>query len=62
MTAFEAEQADEAARLRPPTRSVGLGLADRACLALARRLDVPTVTADRTWAALDLGVEIVMIR
>jgi PIN domain nuclease of toxin-antitoxin system len=31
-------------------------------LALATRLGVPAVTADRAWANLDLGVEIVCIR
>ena len=59
---FDAEQAEAAARLRAPTRSVGLGIADRACLALAQRLGVPAVTADRTWAEAGLDVEIVTIR
>jgi PIN domain nuclease of toxin-antitoxin system len=31
----------EVGRLRPKTRALGLSLADRACLALAARLDVP---------------------
>ena len=44
------------------TRSAGLSLADRACLALASRLGVPAVTADRAWTTLDVGVEIVCIR
>ncbi len=29
----------------------GLSLADRLCLALGDRLDVPVLTADRTWGA-----------
>ena len=38
--------------------------ADRACLALARSLDVPAVTADTPWADLseEVGVEVVLIR
>ena len=37
-------------------------LADRACLALAVRLGVPAVTADRAWAELDVGVEVIAVR
>jgi PIN domain nuclease of toxin-antitoxin system len=47
-----AEDAIEAARLRPLTKDKGLSLADRACLALGRRLSVPVLTADREWADL----------
>jgi ribonuclease VapC len=46
----------EIARLRPLTKAHGLSLADRACLALAKRLNIPVVTADREWADLGLGV------
>jgi len=51
-----------AARLLPATRVRGLSFADRACLALARRLDLPAMTADRAWRDVDCGVEIVCIR
>lgn len=50
------------AELRPRTRRLGLSLADRACLALALRLGVPVVTADRVWAEADVGVEVRLIR
>lgn len=50
------------ARLRPLTKTRGLSLADRACLALAQRLDVPVFTADREWANLGLGVRVQLIR
>ena len=59
---FETVDAQSAGDLSPATRRFGLSLADRACLALAARLGVPAVTADRTWAELDVGVEIVCIR
>ena len=52
----------EIARLRPLTKTHGLSLADRACLALARRLDLPVVTADRDWADLNLGITLQLIR
>jgi PIN domain nuclease of toxin-antitoxin system len=59
---FDESDAETAATLCERTRRMGLSLADRACLALATRLGVPAVTADRAWANLDLGVEIVCIR
>lgn len=54
----------EAGLLRTATRSAGLSLGDRFCLALAKRLDVPAVTADKAWAtvAQAVGVEITLIR
>lgn len=50
------------ARLRPVTRRQGLSLADRACLALAERLDVPALTADRKWLEADVAAEVRLIR
>ena len=50
------------ARLRPLTRRQGLSLADRACLALAERLDVPALTADRKWLEADVVAEVQLIR
>jgi ribonuclease VapC len=53
----------EVARLRPLTREAGLSLGDRACLALARRLEAPALTADLAWSqAGDLAVELTQIR
>jgi ribonuclease VapC len=46
------------------TRPLGLSLGDRACLALARRERLPTLTADRIWlqAGTLIGVEVRLIR
>lgn len=60
--AFDQPQARAAARLRSATRHAGLSLGDRACLALGAQLGCSVVTADRIWASLDIGVEIVVIR
>lgn len=46
------EDSIQIARLRPLTRDRGLSLADRACLALAERLQVPVLTADGAWIDL----------
>ena len=60
---FDRETALLSGAYRPRTRHLGLGPGDRACLATARRLRVPALTADRVWARVDLrGVEIVVIR
>ena len=48
--------------LRRSTKSRGLSLGDRACLAFAQKLGVPAMTADKAWAGLDIGIEIRVIR
>lgn len=52
----------EAGMLRPATRHLGLSFGDRACLATALSAGLPVMTSDRNWAALDLDVEIELIR
>ena len=52
----------DAAALRPATRARGLSLGDRACLALAARLNLPVLTADGEWAKLDLPVRVELFR
>ena len=59
---FDAALAVAAGLLRTATRGQGLSLGDRACMALAIREQARVVTADRAWAALDLGVEVELIR
>jgi ribonuclease VapC len=46
------------------TRSVGLSLGDRMCLALAIREGLPAVTADRTWSTIAqaIGATVDVIR
>ena len=60
IVAFDAVDIVPSARMRHASRSVSLG--DRACLALAARLAVPAVTADRAWAELSIDVEVQLIR
>jgi ribonuclease VapC len=43
-------------------KAPSLSLRDRCCLALARRLGTPAVTADQDWIALKLEVQIQTIR
>lgn len=59
---FDAAQAEQAGLLRSVTRARGLSLGDRCCLALAKSLGAPVLTADRAWVGLDVGVRIDLIR
>jgi PIN domain nuclease of toxin-antitoxin system len=59
---FDIELADRVGELRPQTKSYGLSLADRACLALAERQGLPALTGDRKWSQFDLGIEVRIFR
>jgi ribonuclease VapC len=59
---FDEELAYRASVLRTATRSAGLSLGDRACLALAERLGVPALTSDRISGTLQLGIQVEVIR
>jgi ribonuclease VapC len=59
---FTQADAVEVARLRPLTRSAGLSLGDRACLALAKRLGERALTADSSWDDVPHGVQVEQIR
>jgi len=59
---FDADLAQASTALRQGTRHRGLSLGDRACLALAQKLGVPAVTADRAWRDLGVPVSITLIR
>ena len=59
---FTEQQAETAGKLWIETRSLGLSLADRACLSLACERALPVLTADRDWKKLHLDLEIEIIR
>jgi ribonuclease VapC len=64
LVTFDEELAQAAGLLVPVTKSAGLSLGDRACLAVAQRLAVPVLTADRAWqgVARAVGVDVQLIR
>ena len=59
---FTVEQAKRTGDLVSVTRSLGLSLGDRACLALALAQKAPVYTTDRSWKHLKLDLRIVVIR
>jgi PIN domain nuclease of toxin-antitoxin system len=52
----------ETGLLRASTRSAGLSLGDRACLALACSLDATALTTDQAWDKLDIGIAVELAR
>jgi PIN domain nuclease of toxin-antitoxin system len=50
------------AALREPTKSRGLSLGDRACLALGKLTGLPVLTTETRWDNLTIDVEIRRIR
>lgn len=61
---YDLAQALATAQLRAVTRSAGLSLGDRACLALAKARQVEALTADTAWQTVadDAGVCVTLIR
>lgn len=61
---FLVEDADLTGTFWAQTKDLGLSLGDRACLALAHRLSLPAMTADRAWKDLprELAIEIELVR
>lgn len=61
---YDHDQAQITAQLRKATRSAGLSLGDRACLALAYSRGIEALTADRAWqdVAGEADVEVTVIR
>jgi ribonuclease VapC len=59
---FREEDAVAISKLRVRTKKFGLSLGDRTCLALGAALQLPILTADKSWLRLDLGLAIELIR
>ncbi len=59
---YNEKEALLAASLLPKTSPKGLSLGDRACLALAMRVNLPVLTADKVWKTLGLSVKIETFR
>jgi ribonuclease VapC len=59
---FNTELAYKVGLLRPLTKSAGLSLGDRACLALAQHLHLPALTTNRVWKDLLPDVTVQLIR
>ena len=62
LVVFDEHLAVETARLRAATKSLGLSLADRSCIALARHLRLPLYTTDKAWQSVKAGIKINLIR
>lgn len=62
--AHDADAAIGAGFICVATKPKGLSLGDRACLALAKQMNLPAVTANAAWVELTdrLGVELVTVR
>jgi len=59
---FSETDARISASMQSATRSYGLSLGDRACLALGQRLGASVLTADRVWTQIPMGLSITAIR
>ncbi len=59
---FELVESEMAGAIYVITQESGLSLADRACLAVATKLDAPAYTTDREWLNVDLDLDIKLIR
>jgi ribonuclease VapC len=59
---FSQQDCFAVAAMYPLVSAKGLSLGDRACLALAQRLDLPALTAERAWLGLPHGVTVRLIR
>jgi PIN domain nuclease of toxin-antitoxin system len=61
---FDYDQALAVGQLRSVTRSAGLSLGDRACLALAKARNTPALTTDRAWESIagEAAVDVEVLR
>ena len=51
-----------AAELRVQTKTFGLSLGDRVCLAAGIANECPVVTADHVWTQVELPIEVITVR
>ncbi|MDA9163679.1 type II toxin-antitoxin system VapC family toxin [Rickettsiaceae bacterium] len=59
---FDENHAYVSADLITKTKSIGLSLGDRACIALGIETNYPIYTADKVWSKIDFGCQINLIR
>ncbi len=59
---FDFQQAVISGSLREATRSLGLSLGDRCCLALGITQNIPVLTAESAWTKVELGIQVRLIR
>lgn len=59
---FTNQQALITAKLLNKTKSYGLSLGDRACIALAMIENSPVITCDSIWKKIDVNVEFIIAR
>ena len=59
---FDFEMAQIAGALKPSSKTLGLSLGDRCCLALGLARKNSVVTADRSWSKLKLAIHVEVLR
>lgn len=59
---LDARAAVEVGMLRPPTRTRGLSLGGRACLALGVANGLSVLTSHRAWSEVDVGAVVEVLR
>ncbi len=59
---FDEIQAYQTAELKALTKTKGLSLGDRACIALGQINNIPVITADKIWSTIKLDVKIILVR
>lgn len=61
---FELVHVPSFRQILPHAKRANLSLADCACLATARHMRLPALTADKAWAEIagDVGVEVLVVR
>jgi len=59
---FDKTQSFIAASLIKQTKSCGLSLGDRACLALGIAKHLPVLTCDKAWEKIEMPVKVMLVR